>query len=28
VFHARKKLAYWLAQRGHVISATIEEAAP
>ncbi len=25
VFHARKKLAYWLAQRGHVISATTEE---
>lgn len=28
VFHARKKLAYWLAQRGHVISAITEEAAP
>lgn len=28
VFHARKKLAYWLAQRGHTISATTEEVSP
>ncbi|HPF58304.1 MAG TPA: sigma-70 family RNA polymerase sigma factor [Candidatus Competibacteraceae bacterium] len=28
VFHARKKLAYWLAQCGHTISATTEEASP
>lgn len=27
-FHARKKLAYWLAQRGHAISAATEEASP
>ena len=28
MFHARKKLAYWLAQRGHPISATAEESSP
>ena len=28
VFHARKKLAYWLAQRGHILSAPTEEASP
>lgn len=28
MFHARQKLAYWLAQRGHVLSATTEEASP
>lgn len=28
MFHARKKLAYWLAQRGHPISATVKESSP
>jgi RNA polymerase sigma-70 factor, ECF subfamily len=28
VFHARKKLAYWLAQRGHIIATPTEKASP
>lgn len=28
MFHARKKLAYWLAQHGHAVSATAQESLP
>jgi RNA polymerase sigma-70 factor (ECF subfamily) len=28
MFHARKKLVYWLAQRGHPLCATTEESSP